>query len=242
MAKSKWHDGTQTTTERGYGYQWQKLRKQVLQRDAYLCQECYRNKKLTPATDVDHVVPKSAGGTDDESNLQCLCKSCHELKSLMESGNRPSIIPNFQRKPLIPVVIVCGPSGAGKSTYVKRNAAPNDLVLDLDDILVRISGKEYHTDYDRFLKIAIQERNSRLGALANPSEYTKCWLIVGAPTYSERRKWKESLNAEVIILMPSEDVCKERVKNRDKYRNWDTIIDTWFQKYSQGRDEKVIRG
>lgn len=241
MAKSKWHDGSKTTTERGYGWQWQKLRKLVLQRDAYLCQECYRNKKLTPATDVDHITPKSAGGTDCESNLQSLCKKCHEIKSLLESGVKPAIIPNFQKKPLIPVTIICGPSGAGKSTYVLKHSQPTDLILDLDDILVRMSGQEYHTDYDRFLKMAIQERNSRLGALANKAEYTRCWLIVGAPTYSERRKWKESLNADVIVLMPPEEVCKERVKNRDKYRNWDTIIDTWFQKYSQGRDETVIR-
>lgn len=241
MAKSKWHDGTLTTTERGYGYKWQKLRKQVLQRDAYLCQECYRNKKLTPATDVDHIKPKSAGGTDCESNLQSLCKTCHEIKSLGESGNRPSIIPNFQRKPLIPVTLVCGPSGAGKSTYVRKQSQPTDLILDLDDILVRISGQDYHTDYDRYLKMAIQERNSRLGALANPSNYTACWLIVGAPTYSERRKWAESLNANVILIMPPEDVCKERVKTRDKYRDWDKIIDTWFQKYSQGRDETILR-
>lgn len=241
MAKSKWHDGSKTTTERGYGYQWQKLRKLVLQRDSYLCQECYSKKKLTPATDVDHIKPKSAGGTDHEDNLQSLCKPCHDLKTSLESGARPAIIPNFQKKPLIPVILVCGPSGAGKSTYVKHNAGPHDLILDLDEILARISGQELHTDYDRYLKMAIQERNSRLGALANTSQYHCCWLIVGAPTYSERRKWKESLNADVIILMPSESACKERVKNRDKYRNWDTIIDTWFQKYSQGRDEKIIR-
>ena len=242
MAKSQWHDGTKTTSERGYGYAWKKLRKVILQRDAYLCQECYRRKKLTPATDVDHIVPKSLGGTDDEDNLQSLCKECHKFKSLMESGNKPSIIPNFQHKPSIPVTIICGPSGAGKSTYATKNAAPTDLIVDLDDILVRISGQEYHTDYDRYLSIALLERNSILGSLANNHcGYTKCWLIVGAPTYSERRKWKESLNAEVIVLMPPEDVCKERVKNRDKYRDWDTIIDTWFHKYSQGRDETVIR-
>ena len=241
MAKSKWHDGSLTTTQRGYGYAWQKLRKLVLQRDDYLCQECYRNKKLTPATDVDHIKPKSAGGTDDPENLQSLCKGCHSLKSLVEAGNKPAIIPNFQRKPLIPVTIVCGPSGSGKSTYVRKHAGPDDLILDLDEILARVSGQAIHTNYDKYLHVALQERNSKLGALANPSEYAKCWLIVSAPTYSERRKWKESLNGDVIVLMPSEDICKQRVSNRDKYLDWNKIIDTWFQKYSQGRDETVIR-
>lgn len=241
MNKSRWHDGGLTSSQRGYGYKWQKLRKIILQRDAYLCQECLRNKKLTIATDVDHIKPKSAGGTDCESNLQSLCKSCHKIKTFIESGNKPSIIPNFREKPLVPVTVVCGPSGSGKSTYVKKNAGQRDLILDLDEILARISGQEIHTDYDRYLKVAIQERNSCLGALSKKTNYDKCWLIVGAPTYSERRKWKESLNAEIILLMPSEDVCKQRVKNRNKYRDWDKIIDKWFQKYSQGRDEIVIR-
>lgn len=29
---------------------------------------------------VDHIVPRSMGGTDDESNLQCLCNACNASK------------------------------------------------------------------------------------------------------------------------------------------------------------------
>ncbi|MBA3875608.1 MAG: hypothetical protein C0498_01505 [Anaerolinea sp.] len=38
-----------------------------------------------PATDVDHRVPKRAGGTDDEDNLQSLCHSHHSVKTRAES-------------------------------------------------------------------------------------------------------------------------------------------------------------
>ena len=56
----------------------------MLPRDKGLCQECLRNNRVTPATNVDHIVLKSQGGPDDESNLQSLCHHCHMQKSYLE--------------------------------------------------------------------------------------------------------------------------------------------------------------
>lgn len=71
-----------TSTERGYGYAWQKLRLRVIKRDKGLCQECLRKGFVTAGTDVDHIVAKCNGGTDDLDNLQLLCKECHREKTL----------------------------------------------------------------------------------------------------------------------------------------------------------------
>jgi 5-methylcytosine-specific restriction protein A len=38
------------------------------------------------ATDVDHVVPRSAGGSDDSSNLRALCHACHSRKTAVYDG------------------------------------------------------------------------------------------------------------------------------------------------------------
>jgi len=73
-----------TATERGYGYRWQKLRKVILRRDSYLCQPCEREGKATPAQAVDHIRPKSQGGTDDYENLQSICSVCHNIKTQKE--------------------------------------------------------------------------------------------------------------------------------------------------------------
>jgi 5-methylcytosine-specific restriction endonuclease McrA len=37
--------------------------------------------------EVDHIVPKKQGGTDDESNLQSLCKPHHSAKTAREVLN-----------------------------------------------------------------------------------------------------------------------------------------------------------
>mgnify|MGYP000694615216 CR=1 FL=1 len=73
------------TTARGYGWQWQQLRLTILRRDLYQCQACKLAGRITPARDVDHVINKAAGGTDDPGNLQALCKPCHDEKTERET-------------------------------------------------------------------------------------------------------------------------------------------------------------
>jgi len=61
------------------------LRKRILERDNYLCQVCLALGIVTPATQVDHIVNKAAGGTDAESNLQGICDHCHDTKTRSEA-------------------------------------------------------------------------------------------------------------------------------------------------------------
>lgn len=70
---------------RGYGSQWDKLRKRILERDCGLCLVCQAEGRLTAATMVDHIINKAAGGTDDEENLQSICRECHVEKTAREA-------------------------------------------------------------------------------------------------------------------------------------------------------------
>ena len=56
------------------GYEWEALRLSVLEEAGYACVVCGG-----AATHVDHIIPKSRGGTDDRHNLQAMC-STHNLK------------------------------------------------------------------------------------------------------------------------------------------------------------------
>jgi 5-methylcytosine-specific restriction protein A len=82
----RWGDAARGSShERGYGWQWQQLRKRILTRDKGLCQVCLAEGKFRPARDVDHIVHKADGGTDDDTNLQAICAKHHAEKTAREA-------------------------------------------------------------------------------------------------------------------------------------------------------------
>jgi 5-methylcytosine-specific restriction protein A len=66
---------------RGYGAEWRQRRAAVLARDP-ICRAC----NVNPSTDVDHIVARAAGGTDELGNLQGLCHRCHSRKTAVADG------------------------------------------------------------------------------------------------------------------------------------------------------------
>jgi 5-methylcytosine-specific restriction enzyme A len=73
-------------SQRGYDWAWAKLRTRWLKQHP-LCAECERNGRLTPATEVDHIIPirKAPERRLDDTNLQSLCHPCHAAKTARES-------------------------------------------------------------------------------------------------------------------------------------------------------------
>jgi len=51
-------------------------RARIYQRDKYVCVYCGGNKKLT----IDHVIPKSRGGSNGWNNLVTCCSRCNSFK------------------------------------------------------------------------------------------------------------------------------------------------------------------
>lgn len=80
-----WEKGSRSRSG-GYGWRWTKLRRQVLERDGYLCQPCLKVGRLTRATEVDHVLNIAAGGTDSPDNLRAICTQCHRAKTRREAS------------------------------------------------------------------------------------------------------------------------------------------------------------
>ena len=61
------------------GYVSRTLRYEALKRAAFRCELCGASAE-DRALEVDHIIPRNAGGSDDLSNLQALCYSCNAMK------------------------------------------------------------------------------------------------------------------------------------------------------------------
>lgn len=68
------------STARGYGREWRSISEDYRARHPW-CEHHKAKGRLVPVALVDHVVPKDEGGSDDDSNLCSLCRSCHARKT-----------------------------------------------------------------------------------------------------------------------------------------------------------------
>ena len=70
-----------TSAERGYGPDWRRLRALILRRDPW-CR--WPGGCGAPSSDVDHIVSRRRGGSDEASNLRGLCHMHHSMKTATE--------------------------------------------------------------------------------------------------------------------------------------------------------------
>lgn len=69
--------------------EWAIIRDRIIKRDKGLCQEHKRQGVIKVAQKyrtVDHIVPRNRGGSDEDDNLELLCKQCHDIKSAKEKN------------------------------------------------------------------------------------------------------------------------------------------------------------
>ncbi len=62
---------------KGANYGFENTKAMVLNRDNYTCQ-CCKGKHKDSKLEVHHIVFRSQGGSDEESNLLTLCHTCHK--------------------------------------------------------------------------------------------------------------------------------------------------------------------
>lgn len=80
--------------DRGYGAEWAKIRKVVIERAKGMCEECARQGRVAMGKDVDHIVSRAKAKalrwteakTEGVANLQLLCVEHHKAKTAQEQG------------------------------------------------------------------------------------------------------------------------------------------------------------
>jgi 5-methylcytosine-specific restriction protein A len=87
MTRRSWDHGGKTTTERGYGWQHQLMRAEIM-RTVVLCEECWAQKPpiVRTGTVADHIIPLAKGGMGERSNYRLLCRECADEKDAKDRG------------------------------------------------------------------------------------------------------------------------------------------------------------
>lgn len=56
-----------------------------------LCRDCAAKGIVRVASVPDHIVPLTKGGSDEDSNLRCLCADCHRTRTAEQFGLRKTV-------------------------------------------------------------------------------------------------------------------------------------------------------
>lgn len=227
---------------------WKAARREVLLRDGYQCQVCgavVHGKRAH----VDHIVPKSHGGSDLAINLQTLCRECHSKKTVREQlgeakPEKWTLRPKWMPTACIPVTLVCGPPASGKSTYVERHKQPTDLVIDLDVIASEMAGTTLHAWSFKWLGGAVRKRNEILASLHKPEakRYRMAWLIATEPRAEDRQWWVDRLGvSRVAVIETDAATCESRMVTDPERSSRCGAASTWWTNYTRRHGDECVR-
>lgn len=136
------------------------------------------------------------------------------------------------------VYIVYGAPFSGKRTWVRNNCSGNDLVIDMDDIWMCITGNERYKKNNRLKSIAFSVRDGLLNAVKyRAGKWSTAYVIGGYALSSERRRLCSELGAREVFIEADKQTCFDRLENmnddsidKDEYRKY---IEEWFEKFSR---------
>ena len=94
-ARHKRHDAKRPcAAKRGYGRIWRRQREMFLARHPL----CMWDGCREFAVEVDHILALAKGGTNEDDNLQALCKSHHSIKTAREDRRKKSYVDEMGRR------------------------------------------------------------------------------------------------------------------------------------------------
>lgn len=122
------------------------------------------------------------------------------------------------------VHVVSGPPCSGKTTFVSRNRAEGDVVIDMDAIAQALGFGQAHGASGSYLRVALA---ARAGAIAEVLR-KRCgaWIIHTQPSPEDVARY-ESCGAVLHVLDPGIDECLRRAEadarpdgTADAIRKW----------------------
>lgn len=134
------------------------------------------------------------------------------------------------------ITIVTGPPCSGKSTYIRENAQPGDIIIDMDRIALALTteGTSPFEYSDKLRSVAMKARQAAVTAaiqVAQGERYLGVWIIHTDPNLEQRRGYR-AVNARIVEMDTSKATCLERLKQRPSQNQAvaKKVIDEYFAK------------
>ena len=134
------------------------------------------------------------------------------------------------------IYVVTGPPCGGKSTYIKQNAKPGDVIIDMDRIALALTTDDVrnHSYSQEVRSIAMVARKAAVKeALFQCADRRgpTAWIIHTDPSADERSQYRLR-NAQIVEINPGKEVCLKRVKARPAINQpiATKVINDYFQK------------
>lgn len=166
-------------------------------------------------------------------NVECICFSCHNKEHDRFSDKRST----WQAPVKKHVYIVYGSPCSGKTTWVKENATPNDLIVDLDNIWQMISINERYTKPNALKHVVFDMRDKLYDIIRYRSgKWHTAFVITGGPMKGDRDRLMQRIAADDLIFIDTDQsVCLERLYTKglssEQIEAWRTYINEWFERY-----------
>jgi hypothetical protein len=246
-------------SERGYDRDWLKARASHL----FLHPTCIVAGCDRPAVDVDHIesVRDAPHRRLDPSNFRSMCHEHHAQRTARDQGfarvdekgqqDRPprgARHPEWLRRVVVPLTVVCGPPGSGRRAYVRERAGPSDMVLDIDAIRSKLSRLPLYRAGAQWADPALRWRNSRLALLDHVAHrWPAAWLVLGEPRERWRQWWVDHVGAVRIVVLEVEPrQCFDEIEGDDERppevkHLHSEFVSSWWERYARRDGDMIIR-
>lgn len=117
------------------------------------------------------------------------------------------------------IYVISGPPCSGKSTYIRENAKPGSIVIDMDRIALALTTEDTeHHDYSKAIRsLAITTRKAAVRKAMTFGAVLDVWVIDTEPTQESKAMYSWYKAKHVTLSPPMETVMERIDQNRPEH-------------------------
>lgn len=138
------------------------------------------------------------------------------------------------------ITVVVGPPCAGKSTWIREQAQAGDVVVDFDQLATALGSTTPHAAPADVREVTFAARKGAITRVLQGLT-SDAWIIHTSPPPGALEEY-EKAGAEVVLIDPGADVCRERAEADGRPDGTADAIEQWYESPPPVAGEKRRKG